>query len=309
MSAASPKSSPTTCEDSTNATSSPVLAAGVLRSGLPDGPTIDLFGRVAAPVSRSVPPGSKKAGPTVAISGRIGRGSSESAALQRSLESRLRQRLPTGGSMLFSMTWKAMVTPAGRYLSRLAASARFIDGTACGSWRSPAAQNADRGGQDATERIAGGHTVNLQDQVTMVSWPTPNTPSGGRSMDPEKMDATGRTLEGRKHTASLEHAVKFTAWATPASRDYKDSPGMATTATNPDGSTRDRTDQLPRQAHGVMSSGSPAETGKPGQLNPAFSRWLQGYQVAWCQAAIRASRMRTIRRKRGLVGSGDTETR
>ena len=37
-------------------------------------------------------------------------------------------------------------------------------------------------------------------------------------------------------------------WSTPASRDYKDSPGMATTGTNPDGSMRARLDTLPRQA-------------------------------------------------------------
>ncbi len=36
--------------------------------------------------------------------------------------------------------------------------------------------------------------------------------------------------------------------ATPSARDWKDSTGMATTATNPDGSERSRLDQLPRQA-------------------------------------------------------------
>ena len=34
-------------------------------------------------------------------------------------------------------------------------------------------------------------------------------------MDIEKMDATGRTSDGRKHTASLEHAVRFAGWPTP----------------------------------------------------------------------------------------------
>ncbi len=37
-------------------------------------------------------------------------------------------------------------------------------------------------------------------------------------------------------------------WSTASSRDWKDTPGMATTARNPDGSVRHRTDQLPRQA-------------------------------------------------------------
>jgi len=37
-------------------------------------------------------------------------------------------------------------------------------------------------------------------------------------------------------------------WTTPATRDWKDTPGMAIHATNPDGSKRIRLDQLPRQA-------------------------------------------------------------
>ena len=43
-------------------------------------------------------------------------------------------------------------------------------------------------------------------------------------------------------------ATALTGWATAAARDYKDTAGMAATATNPDGSTRNRLDQLPRQA-------------------------------------------------------------
>lgn len=38
-------------------------------------------------------------------------------------------------------------------------------------------------------------------------------------------------------------------WPSPTARDYKDSPGMATEATNPDGSIRKRDDQLARAAH------------------------------------------------------------
>lgn len=37
-------------------------------------------------------------------------------------------------------------------------------------------------------------------------------------------------------------------WSTASARDWKDSAGMATTGTNPDGTKRNRLDQLPRQA-------------------------------------------------------------
>ena len=43
-------------------------------------------------------------------------------------------------------------------------------------------------------------------------------------------------------------ATELTGWVSPSARDWKDTPGMATTAINPDGSKRNRVDQLPRQA-------------------------------------------------------------
>ena len=49
---------------------------------------------------------------------------------------------------------------------------------------------------------------------------------------------------------SLKHPPDtrgFIGWHRPAARDWKDSPGMATVAKNPDGTTRLRVDQLPRQ--------------------------------------------------------------
>jgi hypothetical protein len=139
-------------------------------------------------------------------------------------------------------------------------------------------------------------------------------------MDPEKMDATGRTLDGRKHTASLEHAAKFASWptptalspatedyneagdscnlrkirllaswATPAQRDYKG----ATEHTYAERGGGKKGEALPAQVvFGPPVSGSPAETGKPGQshgqLNPFFSLHLMGYPISWGMAGIRA---------------------
>lgn len=64
------------------------------------------------------------------------------------------------------------------------------------------------------------------------------------------------------------------SWVTPTARDWKDTPGMATT--RPDG--RSRLDQLPRQAALVISGPTPngvtAETESNVRLNPELALWL-----------------------------------
>ncbi len=216
---------------SSSATSSPASADGPSPSDWQTGET-DLFGRVVVPASPSLVPGSKREAVTIDISGRIGRGSLESATLQRLLVSRLRARLPTAGSTLFSMTWSQKATPAGRLISRLRASAPRTDDNGYGSWPTTTVQDAigsrrhgymDDGRPRAAvrqqkESLTGHSGTTLTDAATLASWATPRTPSGGAESATRKQEL-GRTESGG---GDLQAQALLASWATPTTRDHKD---------------------------------------------------------------------------------------
>ena len=323
--------------DTPSATSSPDLAAGATPCALPDGPRTDLFGQAVALASPSAQLAAVAASPTNVTSGLPGSTSSASADLTLSLVSKLKQRLTTAGSTLFKLTWKEKVTPAGRSVSRLAASGRRTSDKDCGSWPTPCQQDGPNGGpSQGTDRLPGAVSLTswatpktadckgapyettenrrteLRKQAYQASWPTPkltddnlsrrspeamerwrNRPNAGSELA-EKADLAswptpivGDTTGGprppddkRGPAPGLQAAAHLASWPTASARDWKDTPGMSETGTNPDGSTRSRLDQLPRVA-GLTVTGSPAATEKPGQLNPAHSRWLMGYPAEW----------------------------
>ena len=254
-----------------NATSSPALAAGATPCALPDGPRTDLFGRAVAPASLLAQPVPGGALPTSAISGLSGSISSASAALQLSLVSKLKQRLDTDGSTLFSLTWREKVTPAGRLVSRLAASGRRTSDNDFGLWPTPI--HTDHKNQFVVRKGRSQSGEYLRIAVKLASWPTPivgDTTGGPRPPDDKRGPAPG-----------LQAAAHLTNWATPTTRDHKDGACLAQIT----GGVVQVNSLLGRQVlltdSGKQQIGSPAATEKPGQLNPAHSRWLMGYPPEW----------------------------
>ena len=110
--------------DSRSATSSPALVSGLTHYVQQDGQMTFLFGPAVAHASLSARQALELGLRTQDTFGQLLPGSSSSAALQSSLESRLRAKLSSLGSTLYTLTWKPWNTPSGPSRFRLRASVR-----------------------------------------------------------------------------------------------------------------------------------------------------------------------------------------
>ncbi len=307
-----------TFEDLDSATSSPALADGATRSDSPASPTISASGPAPARASHSRKRVGAKESPTIAISGPTGSASSASAALQSSLENRLRARMESRGCTLYALTWKAQAMPSGPPICRLLASVLRTSDNACSSWPTPTASRGDysyrEGNHDehtlkpsgaaklaawptATTRDWKSSASNLHEKnsrplnevARLASWATPNATGADRG-------GSASHIDGRR--SNLIDQVQLAAWATPAVREAGGTPEQflaRKTKAVANGSTLGVSlTSLALQAQladsGPTPNGSPAETARPGQLAPAHSLWLQGYPAAWDESAAVATR-------------------
>jgi len=329
-------------EDSLSAISSLESESGVMRSGSQDGQTINKSGRARAPARPSAQQAKAKGLMTLATSGRLGIDSSASQSLQSSLENRLMTLLDSAGSTLFKLTWKRKRTPLGRRYLERAVSVRRTSGSGFTSVPMPAKADGERGsntmmrGGGQAKRAMGEtrHGSNLNDFAMLAGVPTPCAPNGDRSMSTEKMDATGKTADGRKHTASLEplptpttrdwksgseaqnfksrdcqlnDEVKLASVATPAANEYEQRNQEALmerrerckqNSGNGNGFGFTLGNQARLADSGPTVTGGTEKTASGGQLNPAYSRWLMGLPREWDDCAVTAMALLPKRRKR-----------
>ena len=220
-------------DDTHNATSLPGLVVGRSRSSSQGGQLMLPFGLDHAPASHLVQPENEKEQTTRDICGPTSDGLLTSADLQQSLANRLRQNLDGTGSPLYDLTWKQWDMLSGLPICAQRASARRTSAKDCSGWPTAAYSDATRGGQ-MTDRMTGQSLVQV---ANTTGWSTPMAGSPAT----ETYNAAGNNDFSRK-------VVDLAGWSTPSSRDHKDTPGMATEAINPDGTIRNRNDQLPRQA-------------------------------------------------------------
>jgi hypothetical protein len=147
----------------------------------------------------------------------------------------------------------------------------------------------------AAQRAKGAGVSNLNEVVLLAGWPTPQVALG-----PNMGTNRGEDHGGYRRRVTPQSVEGLLAgWATPRAED-SESTGMR--------HSRGVADTLTAQAGQDLTS-STAATGERAVLNPAHSRWLQGYPRAWCRAAILASRKLRPRRRPGACASRGTEMR
>ena len=292
MIGASLKLNPQTSTDMSSVTFSQALEAGLTHYDWLDGLKIDKSGQDLALASHSVSPGKGKDSQMNDTCGPLFAGLSPSADLQRSLGSRLRQRMEGYGSPEYVLTWKRWDMLSGEPICALRASGRRTSGKDFGGWPTTRRTDGEKGTRTNEgayrERMRRKNGYDLPSAVDLAGWQTPKAHDGEFSTP----RTSGRPIEKSTHLQTQAIAV-IAGWPTASSRDWKDTPGMSETGTNPDGTIRKRLDQLPRVVAltGSNLSGGPAGMEKSDvslRLNPAFSLWLMGYPLSWAMIGMKA---------------------
>lgn len=266
MNEASKTCTPVTCGDSPSATSSLESAAGHSRCEWRDGLTAVQCGRGVAPANLSARQ-AKALG--FLMSGTFGRhftGSSASASLQSSLESKLRARMASSGSTLYTLTWKHRATPSGLQICALRASAPRTSDSGSTGWPTPTTRDWKDGGNPDVN-------VPLNALLGRVAWLAGwNTPDTTMTQAKSRPPVIGNRKPTDPQVSLADQAFHLAGWPTPMMMDVVSCLAGPTRLT----------------ASGELLTGSDAGMESGGQLNPAHSRWLMGYPPEWDACGVTA---------------------
>lgn len=266
-----------------SAISSPESAGGVTRCDSQAGQTMKPCGPDLVLANLSARQALERGLMTKDTYGHTSDGSLTNADLSPSLASRLRAVTDVNGSPEYVLTWTYWDMPQGPPIYALLASGRRTSGNGFFGWPTPDCPNGGRSvshvdtwrGNTPYNKAGKKIQTDLQFAARLAGYPTP------RAEDAES--------SGKRHSRGASDTL------TAVTRDIAGYP-TPTSPVNTDGHQAGNNryvTKMMREAIGQMPSGSEASTEKRGALNPALSRWLQGYPAEWdsCGAtAMQSSR-------------------
>lgn len=239
----------------------------------------------------------------------------ESEAMSLFLGNRLQAKMGGLGSILYQVTCKHWITPAGRLILAQRASAHRSSDKDCIGWPRPTVGNANNSRVDDPLTYSEKHLArpNSGSDLAIVAqglagWPRPTVGNAtGGQTPPEGTTAEGRTPDGRKVTVALPYVTGLAGWPRPQAGN----PGTETY--NPAGNTDSSRKtcaiaatvefRFTPQSIGEMPTGSCVVTQTErvsGPLNPRHSGWLMlgPWAEAWLIAAERVERTSRSAKKR-----------
>jgi hypothetical protein len=178
------------------------------------------YGPALAPASRSVLRENRRDLQMNATYGLPGSGSLTSAALQSSLASRLRAKTALDGLILYRVTWKERVTPSGRAICALRASAARISVSAYTLSGWPTASTRDHKGGYIGGRMRDGKvsTDTLDVTAQLAGWGTPvSNPANGTAEKfmERKRSAQARGIQMGDTISDVQMQAQLAGWQTP----------------------------------------------------------------------------------------------
>jgi|SRR5262245_29669752 len=274
ISAISVKSTPLISRVLRSVISSRGSACGLTLSDAPGGRIIVRFGRALAHASLSASPAAAPVSPMSGISGPPGAISSASIALQRSLESKLRAKMPSRGGMLYRLSWKERVTPAGRLICALRVSAHPTSGSAFFGWPTAKASASNKHGENARP---------LNEVARLAGWTSPRAGDTGRT-------TWNPSNGGGNAQLDRQTAYMLAGWGTPkVSRGDYQIDRSGSHILNLSGQAK-LVGPARLTVFGEMLIGSTVEMESGGQLAPEHPRWLMGLPPVWDDCAPTATR-------------------
>lgn len=259
-------------------------------SGSQGGPTPCLYGPAPAPANHSPTQAASEAYWMTVTSGLGSAPSSHSADLQSALANRLRARLEGRGSPLYVLIWRSWGMESGVPICALRASGHRTSDNGCIGWPTP--RSCHNGHSTGSAERAKKSKARLEDTVMAVGWPSPT------SRDHKDGASRGTVQE------NLGREVwKLQGWASPTAAELGNTieqyramkanmrSGVRTAITHLSHQVQtltptDYINHLQSLVSVPLMSGRRLSTwlsliGPSAQLNPDFSRWLQGYPAGW----------------------------